>query len=165
MCIGSSLAARQVTSEYCTLACQEPKNNPFSDVLKLNQSVLYMDSDWYDLFIGHQWLCTNATTRFRSVTPFGVTICNRCIILAERIEACVAADGAGRGSLSPDELRDIFVVNRWVIFAHEIHGGVIFRVLGSRQNAVHASCASGNASSDSCNGSPNDTIREYPGIA
>lgn len=36
----------------------------------------------------------------------------RCIILAERIEGCVAADGDGRGSLSPNELRDIFVVNR-----------------------------------------------------
>ena len=81
-------------------------------MLKLNQSVLYMESDWYDLFISRQWLCTNATTHSRSIIPFGVTICNRCIILAERIEACVAADGAGRGSLSPDELRDIFVVNR-----------------------------------------------------
>ena len=37
---------------------------------------------------------------------------SRFIILAERIEGCVAADGSGRGSLSPEELREIFVVNR-----------------------------------------------------
>ncbi|CAM9156142.1 unnamed protein product [Hapterophycus canaliculatus] len=37
---------------------------------------------------------------------------SRCIILAERIEGCVAADGSGCGSLSPEELREIFVANR-----------------------------------------------------
>ncbi|CAM9869068.1 unnamed protein product [Scytosiphon promiscuus] len=37
---------------------------------------------------------------------------SRCIILAERIEGCVAADGSGCGSLSLEELREIFVVNR-----------------------------------------------------
>ncbi|CAN0386071.1 unnamed protein product [Pylaiella littoralis] len=36
----------------------------------------------------------------------------RFIILAERIEGCVAADGSGRGCLSPEELREIFMVNR-----------------------------------------------------
>lgn len=36
----------------------------------------------------------------------------RFIVLAERIEGCVAADGSGRGSLSPEEIREIFVVNR-----------------------------------------------------
>lgn len=36
----------------------------------------------------------------------------RLIILAERIEGCVAADGSGCGSLSPEELGEIFVVNR-----------------------------------------------------
>eukprot|EP00752_Nemacystus_decipiens_P015606 g13929.t1 len=39
-------------------------------------------------------------------------VITRFIILAERIEGCVAADGGGRGSLSPEELREIFVVNR-----------------------------------------------------
>ncbi|CAM9143239.1 unnamed protein product [Ectocarpus fasciculatus] len=36
----------------------------------------------------------------------------RFIILAERIEGCVAADGSNCGLLSPEELREIFVVNR-----------------------------------------------------
>ncbi|CAM9161295.1 unnamed protein product [Ectocarpus sp. 12 AP-2014] len=36
----------------------------------------------------------------------------RFIILAERIEGCVAADGSNCGLLSPEELREIFLVNR-----------------------------------------------------
>lgn len=38
---------------------------------------------------------------------------DRVIIFAERIEGCVAADNTGGGSLTPNELRDIFIVNRF----------------------------------------------------
>lgn len=36
----------------------------------------------------------------------------RFVILAERIEGCVSADGASRGTLAVAELRDIFITNR-----------------------------------------------------